>query len=152
MSSARVITDVAELVGEVELTRVVTYAVIGTRHEEGVEVAEAQDLRVAVRDAERGFETRFRLSQTTPEAELVADVGAFFTLDSALKASPEAMREFVERVGIMTTFPYLRESLSTTATRLGVPVPILALLRQGQVTVELDPHSPSTAVTNSSAD
>lgn len=59
--------------------------------------------------------------------------------------------EFIERVGLMAVFPFLREAVFTTASRLGVPPPVVEILRAGEASVEFDesaswpPEQPSPA-------
>jgi len=42
---------------------------------------------------------------------------------------------FLERVAVMAAFPYLREGVQSLATRVGVAVPTLGLLKQAHVTL-----------------
>jgi len=135
------VTSAAELVKFAELVAITTYTVSGERHEDDSEHETQQEMAVAVREGDRGFETRIRMTQTTPEAELIADIGATYTLTQPVDLAPGVMNEFVERVGVMAIFPYLREAVSTTATRLGVPAPVYGLMRQGQV--HLTPDAPT---------
>lgn len=133
------IAEVGELLALADLTGITTYAISGERHSDGAVHEPQQEMLVAVREEQLGFETRIQLTQTTPEAKLVADIGATYTLERPVTLAPGIMNEFVERVGVMAIFPYLREAVSTTATRIGVPAPIYGLMRQGQV--HLTPHS-----------
>ena len=77
------------------------------------------------------IETWFRLTVDLPDAKLAAAYATLFTRDSD-EAIPEPVQvEFVERVAIMAVFPYLRESVHTSAVRLQVPPPVLDIMRQG---------------------
>ena len=44
----------------------------------------------------------------------------------------------------MTLVPYLRESVHTTAARLGVKVPMLGIVRQGDFTLSRKKDVPAT--------
>lgn len=139
MTAKATVASVMDLLAIADLTGITTYAISGERHGDGAEHETEQEMAVAVREGELGFETRIRMTQTTPEAKLVADIGATYTLEHPVDLAPGVMNEFVERVGVMAIFPYLREAVSTTATRIGVPAPIYGLMRQGQVHLTPDP-------------
>jgi hypothetical protein len=134
----RVVSSAVELLPLIELTAITTYEVRGarvTREEQGV--SGADDLQVLVRGGDDSLETRVRMQVLTEEAELLADVGATYSFSEPLELPQEVVAEFVERVGVMAAFPYLREAIHTTATRLGVNVPVLGLLRSGSFSLNL---------------
>lgn len=129
------IDSIEDLVQHSELTSIRVYEVAGRRvtHEED---AVGQSLAVQARASESDIETRVKLEQRTPDALLLADIGATYTLDSEFEVAREVLREFTERVGVMSVFPFLRESILTTATRLGTEAPVLGLLRAGAFRIE----------------
>ena len=86
---------------------------------------------VAIRVAETAIETRMRLQITTEAAELVADMSAEYTLSEPVRLTRQVVEEFVERVGVMAVYPFVRESIFSTASRLGIDAPILGLLHAG---------------------
>jgi hypothetical protein len=130
----RVISDAADLLQIAELTGVTTYEVRGRRIEDGEDGGDepTQDLEVMARGSDDLVETRLRFTYTTTVAELYADIGVHYAIREPVEIPEVALREFVERVGVMGVFPFVRESLFTTATRLGVDAPVLGLLRAGQ--------------------
>ena len=130
----RPVTSVVDLLQAAELTGIRTYQVVGVRAAAEEERADdtKQDLQVMVKGDAGGLETRVLMTVNTPEADLRADVGALYTFRERLSVEKEIVAEFVEKVGVMAVFPFLRESILTTATRLGVAPPVLGLLRAGQ--------------------
>lgn len=100
-------------------------------------------MRLMLRDTDRELETRLRMTHRTDEAVLVADVGAVYSKKEPFKATPDAVHDFVEKVGAMTVIPFLRESIAMSAVRLGVKVPILDLVRQGSFHVGSTPRPSS---------
>lgn len=89
------------------------------------------------------LETWFRITVELPDAKLVAAYATLFTREHD-QDIPEPVRvEFVERVAVMAVFPYLRESIHTSAVRLQVPPPVLDILRQGAFRVHAEPPAES---------
>ncbi len=86
---------------------------------------------VRARASAESIEARLRVTARSETAELVADVAAQFSLRVPAEVSSTGLREFIEAVGVMTLYPYIRESLFSSAARLGEPAPVLELLRQG---------------------
>ncbi len=130
----RPVTSVVDLLEASELTGIRTYQVVGVRaaaEEERPDDTE-QDLQVMVKGDAGRLETRVLMTVNTPEADLRADVGVLYTFRERLSVPEEILAEFVEKVGVMAVFPFLRESILTTAARLGVAAPVLGLLRAGQ--------------------
>ena len=133
-SPERLVDSVVDLLRSSELVGVRTYRVAGswaeaeaTDRPEGTE----QELHVSVRGDATWFETRVAMVVRTPEADFAADVGVRYDYAEPLSVPQEIMSEFVERVGVMAVFPFLRESIFTTATRLGAGTPVIGLLRAG---------------------
>ncbi|MBI9113625.1 hypothetical protein [Sanguibacter suaedae] len=123
----------------VELTEIKVYEITGRRIDDpDAAVEPEQSLDVQARGSENWFETRVKLSVDTSEAQLLADVGAVFTFSEPLKVPQVAAGEFVEKVGVMAVYPFLREHIFTTAGRLGVAPPVLGLLRAGTFTIASD--------------
>jgi hypothetical protein len=84
---------------------------------------------------EEGVAFAFRVRQRvkTDEAEITADFEAEYRFsESGGRISKEAQVEFAEKVAFMALVPYLRESVHTTAMRLGVKPPLLGMVRQGE--------------------
>jgi hypothetical protein len=135
MSTTTSVASAADLLPLVELTAITTYEVGGRRGEEKPDDAgsseSSDDFQIKVRLSDSDLETRARVRVDSAQAELIADVSATYTFTEPLELSREVVGEFVERVGVMSVFPYLREAIHTTASRLGVDAPVLGLLRAG---------------------
>ena len=92
-------------------------------------------LEAKVRSEGTLFETRFRMTYADEECRAAADIGAIFEIaEGTPSPDPAVVALFLEQVGVMATFPYLRECIGTSAARLGVTPPVLGLLRRGDVT------------------
>lgn len=140
-ANARVITDVVELLSYVDLTDIAHYEVSGVRRqsdpEEGFEPG-VRDPQVMVRNQDGKLETRVRLAVETNEARLVADIAAIYALTEPLELPDDVTSEFLERVGIMAVYPYLRAAIHGSAAQIGVDAPVLGLLRSGSIAVHPD--------------
>ncbi|WP_024286605.1 hypothetical protein [Cellulomonas sp. KRMCY2] len=138
-ADVRQIKDVVELLQASELSEIRYYQIAGVRVErpDGEPVRETgQDLKVQVGGDANGLETRVLMTVSTEEANLAAEVGALYSFEEPLEIPQPVIAEFIEKVGVMAVFPFLRESVFTTATRLGVPAPVIGLLRAGELHVE----------------
>lgn len=143
MSENRLVEDVHELVQLLELTDCRCYEISGRRREEtqgesreglGQSLAnETVALEVKIGSDDTHLEVRLRGSLDRLDVEITADVSCIFTAGEPFKTSTAVRTEFAEKVGVMAVYPYLREAVSDVALRLGAPVPLLSLLRPGQV-------------------
>jgi hypothetical protein len=123
--------DAAELLRYTELSEVRTYELRGRRVTAGTASEPTPD--IAVKVSETSLETRMRLEVTTESAVLFSDMAVVYSLSEPLELAQDVVREFVERVGIMAVFPFVRESVFATAARLTVTPPVLGLLRAGSL-------------------
>ena len=137
----RTVTDARELLELAELTDIVFYEVLGRRTSNREE--EPLSIQIALRLEELLLEIRCRATVAGAGGEYVTDASAVFTLREPIDAHDGVVTEFVERVGVMAVYPYLRESISQSAAKLGLDRPILKLLRPGDVHVTLDDRSPN---------
>lgn len=124
--------NAAELLRYTELTEVRTYELRGRRVAAG-EVSESTP-DIAVKVGETTLETRMRLEVTTESAVLFSDMAVVYSFSEPLELAKEVVREFVERVGIMAVYPFVREAVFATAARLAVTPPVLGLLHAGTLT------------------
>lgn len=124
--------NAAELLRYTELTEVRTYELRGRRVAAGEASESTPD--IAVKVSETALETRMRLEVTTESAVLFSDMSVVYSLSEPLELAQDVVREFVERVGIMAVFPFVREAVFATAARLTVTPPVLGLLRAGTLT------------------
>ncbi|MFE5293010.1 hypothetical protein ACFQ8T_12585 [Isoptericola sp. NPDC056618] len=137
----RQVRTAADLLPFAELTSTTTYEVHGRRlpsDEARPEEDCASNFNVLVRKELGELETRARVQVLTTEADLLADIGATYSFSEPLHLEEDVVQEFVERAGVMAVFPYLREAIQTTATRLGVDAPVLGLLRAGSFRLSLN--------------
>jgi len=126
---------VQDLLDGLELTEVRTYLLHAERG--AYQALDEAQISVAVNHEGRLLETRCRMTTANADSEFAVDRSAVFTLSRPLKISQSVMAEFVEKVGVMTVYPYLREGLFSLATHLGVAQPVIGLLRAG--TLKLAP-------------
>lgn len=132
------VQDLAEAIQVFELVEVVAYEHSGKRvpvapEDVGGTTAESE-LEVMVRNTAGEIETRFRMTVTAPGMELASDVGVIYKSEDYV-LTQRLLPAFLEEIGIMAAYPYLREGTSTSAVRLGLPAPTLGLLRRGQFTL-----------------
>lgn len=127
------ITDAKELLNVAELDAIRFYEVSAQRREETRDPEVGIDIRL--RHAEQEIEVRCAARVTGDEADFRADASALFSLDHPVQVTEAAMAEFVARVGVMTVYPYLREAVHQSASKLGVAQPVMKLLRPGDVKV-----------------
>lgn len=147
MSEARVVSSAAEMVPLAELTRIKVYEVAGRRVERAKDAAAREPsevFSVVTQAGDTWFETRSKMVVKTVDADLVADAAAVFTYSEPLEVPQEVAGEFVEKVGLMAVYPFLREQVFTTASRLGVAPPVLGLLRAGGFVVGPAPSKETT--------
>ncbi|GAB4083309.1 hypothetical protein GCU67_20985 [Modestobacter muralis] len=141
----RTITHVRDLVELASLSDVVFYQLSGERVEEDEDAAggeaheaaheEDAPLEVLARhDAER-IQVRVRCEALSRQGRFVADVAAEFALAEPVAIEGAVLREFVERVGVMAAYPFVREGLHSTASKLRVQAPLLQLLRANQISL-----------------
>ena len=147
MTEKRRVADAAEMLPLVELTEIRVYEVAGRR----AAVAEDRDdrtagesLAVSAQGSDTWFETRAKMIVRTEDADLVAHAGAVFTYAEPLEVPEAVAAEFVEKVGVMAVFPFLREQVFSSAARLGVAPPVVGLLRAGGFRIE-PPGAPPEA-------
>lgn len=134
----RPIADINELLELVSLDDVVFFEVSG-RGRDGIDdetlapkepTAEIDVLR---RVGPKNIEVRCRAEIETPDARYAVDAAARYSIREAVALSPELVEEFADRVGVMTVYPYLRESVHGLAAKLRRGPVTLGLLRPGDI-------------------
>lgn len=125
-----VVNDARELLALAELTDVRFYEVSATRTGED---NEAHEIQIVFRHEDLELEVRCRGDVRSSGGSYISDVGAVFTLQRPVDAQQHVIEEFVEKVGVMSVYPYLRESISEGAAKLSLNRPFLRLLRAGDV-------------------
>ncbi|MBB1010706.1 hypothetical protein BXY47_0059 [Dietzia kunjamensis] len=135
-NSPRRIVDARSLLDLAELTDVIFYEVRARRAPQATDSEVA--IQIALRRDELVLEVRCRATVTGAGGEYFTDASAVFTLREQISATEDVITDFVERVGVMAVYPYLRESISQSAAKLGLERPILKLLRPGEVRVTVN--------------
>jgi hypothetical protein len=130
------ISDVRELIALTELQDVVFWEISARRNEENPEDTPLQIQAMARRGDEQQLGLRFRATISAQGGDFVADAEAIFSLAEEREIDPELIHEFVERVGIMVVFPFLRSAITESATKLSLPRPVLTLIKAGQAQFE----------------
>lgn len=87
---------------------------------------------------DEAFDARFRIEFVSEELHLIADICAEYLLEDLDETpDPEALQEFAITSGLLHVWPFLRESLRTSASRLGVDAPLLPLTLIGNPNEEV---------------
>ncbi|QZH66921.1 hypothetical protein [Mycolicibacterium farcinogenes] len=128
--------DVRELLDRSELADVVIYENSSRRVDNSDE--SEFTLQVLTRLDEQEYEVRCKVSAGGHGGQYVADAGAIFTFESPCMLEEGIARDFAEKVGVMTVYPYLRAAVSQSAAILGLDRPVLPLLRAGAIKLSGD--------------
>lgn len=138
------VSDAIELLQHVELDGIEFYELRGQSMRREVEEFEDEwGIRAAVRLDEGTLHSRFSLTFSASTAEYFVDLAVRYTFAADIEVPEEVAREFVEKVGIMAAFPYLRENVHGIASRMSHPAPVLGLIKQGQFTLTPDEAAPT---------
>ncbi|MBD8101304.1 hypothetical protein [Plantibacter sp. CFBP 8775] len=78
---------------------------------------------------------RFRMIFADQNAEFVADIEAAYEAEEAVVLTESLTADFASRVAFMAVYPFLRSSIFYSAHRLGLPAPLLAMVKQGEFAV-----------------
>ena len=133
--SPRVITSARELLELTRLADIVWYELSGRRFSDddleglGAGNDEEAPLQVLARSSDEQVEVRVRTTAQSSSARFSVDVGAIFDLAMPVEVDADAMKEFVQRVGVMAAYPFVREGLFSVAARMRVEAPLLQLLQ-----------------------
>jgi hypothetical protein len=146
-----------ELEALLELRRIIYFELSARRWgstpglEESPPESPSTSMRVMNKIEQNRLIVRTRVDARGTQARIVVDLGAIFELEegvlfqsqshgehvsgseSGVSLEEETLKEFSEKVGVPTLYPFIRESLFTCATRIGVKPPLLGLLRRDGV-------------------
>lgn len=128
------VSAVEQLIRLAEIRDVIFHEVRARRSSE--QENEDIDLEVMFRENDRELGIRCRATVTAPGAEFIVDAEALFELEKPVQIQPEVVKQFVERVGVMVLYPYLRSAVSDAAAKLAVHRPVMRLLRLGDVQLQ----------------
>jgi len=134
-----------DLLPVLELTGVTAFEIAGRRLDSQESTETQSSMESMLGDDDGALAFRVRQHVKTGQAEILADYGVEYRItDPSASVSGKARVEFAEKVAFMTLVPYLRESVHTTAARLGVKVPMLGIVRQGDFTLSRKKDVPAT--------
>lgn len=156
--ASRAVATVEELIQFIELTGLRTFEISGKRSEDDSPAADADtrpsqsdeaaaaEEESAAAEAEISVEimeshtadhiiTRFRATVEARDADFVADVGLRYTFTEPLDLAQDAVEGLLNRVAVMSAWPFIREAVATTAARMELEVPVLGLIKQGDFRV-----------------
>ncbi len=126
------IENVDDLINCMDLVGLRYYKFSGSRLEPpNVEATPGQytaEIAALVRFDERHIEVRLVTSAKSADAELAVDIAGTFESVEPLEIPEPLRREFVEQVGFVHLYPYVKQALADAATRLQVPAPNLGFL------------------------
>jgi len=137
------VSDVVDLMtDDLVLAEVKQYSLFAQRKDvelEGSSTTPEPDvsMELSVRGSLGWMESRFKIKVETTEAAIESDVGVIYRFFEGADLSAEVQRDFIQKVAVMTAYPYLRESVATLASRLGISLAPLGVLRQGAFEVGL---------------
>jgi hypothetical protein len=131
------ITDVQGLLLHCDVSEIVFWKISAGRRE--TEGPDQQTTAVSWCGDESQIEVRLDSTLATEDGEYAVDVSVTFVYDQPLEVSTGIQQEFVEKVGIMTVYPYLREAFTEAAAKLRLAIPTLGLIRAGQVHLTDEP-------------
>lgn len=127
------ITDAARLLPFIELEEIRTYSISAERKEPESRQDNSDEMRAQIRHDPDRIELRVKHIHHEDIASFTIDLAAIFRLSEPLEITATAIQEFAEKVAFMTLVPYLREGIATMAAKLGVQIPLLAIVRQGEI-------------------
>ena len=134
-----------DLLPVLELTGVTAFEIAGRRLDSQESTETQSSMESMLGDDDGALAFRVRQHVKTGQAEILADYGVEYRItDPSASVSGKARVEFAEKVAFMTLVPYLRESVHTTAARLGVKVSMLGIVRQGDFTLSRKKDVPAT--------
>lgn len=133
--SPRQIDDVLEFLDVAELSDVAYHEISG-RRTATTDAEDSQAITVLFAWAPSRVAARTRLEFRGQDAEYIVDVATIYTLSEPVTLTDKAQREFGAKVAVMAAYPYLRAGLFDLATRLRAALPVLGLLRQGQIALD----------------
>ncbi|MEV7777414.1 hypothetical protein [Kitasatospora sp. NPDC088351] len=122
-----------EIADATELEEVTFLEVSGRRLFDQQEPRDEADNRttflVWLRQGDDGttLEVRCRLELGSAQADFAVDAVAAFSVSEPFELPADLQQQFVDKVGVTVLYPYLRESLHSTAAKLGVDTPMLSL-------------------------
>lgn len=135
-ATPRKVDSAAELVGFAELVDMVFYKVAAERldiPEREAHPSPRQAINVNVWHDDERMEVRCNLEMVHQGGKYDISVAARYKFSEPTLFDAETRDEFIKRVGVMTIYPYLRETVHQSAAKLRMPFPVLGLLKAGEI-------------------
>lgn len=102
---------------------------------------------VRLRHDRNEFGVRLKVLVDNAMGETTVDLAAEYRSPSALNLKRETVKEFVNNVALMQLFPFIREAVMSTTSRLQGRAVVLPVFQRGQLVLELG-EGPDISVTN----
>jgi hypothetical protein len=139
----RRIEDIHEFLALVDLSNIVVHEERSRRiHWAEAEIAKLEfplsENTLATQTDGRSFRFRYRMVFADQNAEFVADIEAVYDSSELVEIGNSLTADFASRVAFMAAYPFLRSSIFYSAHRLGLPAPLLAMVRQGEFSIGAD--------------
>lgn len=125
------INDLRELVDRTEVVDVVFHEVAAKRSVGATDDSLSMEIMARAGDEQIGVRLRAKVTGGGGEYEI--DAEGIFALEAEADVEPGTLQEFIERVGVMVVYPYVREAVNDGAARLSLKRPVLKLLRTGDI-------------------
>jgi len=140
------VESVEELLQMVELDDIIYYGVTAVRREQpGGPEDPTESTQLFVLHEGVRLEVRCRVVVETLDAAYQVDVASRFELQHPVEITEDVRQLFVEKVGLMAVYPYVRETITESAAKLRLGQPLMKLLRSGQVNITPLPPSEDQA-------
>jgi len=130
----RVVDSVQQLLDMAELEDVVYYGISAARRGESSDLDQVSDsYELFVRNDGVRLEVRCRATVDTDEAQYVVDAASRFSLAEPVEITERAQQDFVQKIGLLAVWPYIRETISANAAKLRLAPMQVKLLRAEDV-------------------
>ena len=133
------VESVQQLLGMAELEDVVYYGMSAVRRGENDPEKTSDSYALFVRHDGVRLEVRCRATVDTDDAQYVVDAASQFSLAEPVNITEVAQQEFVQKVGLLAVWPYIRETISANAAKLRLAPMQVKLLRAEDVHITATP-------------
>lgn len=134
-----VIESAQQLLGLAELEDVVYYGMSAVRRDEEAPGKASDSYALFVFHDELRLEVRCQATVDTDDAQFMVDAASRFLLSEPVSITEDARQEFVQKVGMLAVWPYIRETISANAAKLRLAPMQVRLLRAEDVHITSTP-------------
>lgn len=121
------------LVNSTEIVDIRFHEVSAKRTDAPTDADDSLSMQIMVREDASEIGVRCQARVSGGGGEYYTDAEGVFALSEPIEVSPETLQEFIERVGVMVVYPYVREAITDGAARLALPRPVMKILRPGDL-------------------